>query len=1605
MGDSQSAAPSMDDDALASSIVAEAVSARPRAAVRDVPVSPTAGVGVQYDPGHLEEASRMLRVARAKPPELPSGPYAATSYTERALPRQREGALRAITQEREALRGLGFDPGPQGDRLHDIDPGAVALALSRRRLNEEGDTARAEAERANPTFKETIIGRPGERLTSNAAMRALQAGGAGVSAALTGAAALGRGIGGQWDETTNPAIQGATADVLGPLMMRDEVAGVPVEGGLGQRAAEVALGRYAYPSEEEERMGEDPQLGAARTFTKGLYGTADLAAQLTEADLVGEGMFRGAGALANKARSVSQARNEARLLRQAGRKGEQFAEKAGEFIDDLEATRVAKAAEEQAAADAAAQAAKDAAEQEAKQSALRTRAAEVEASLRGKPPVQPPATTKAEMASVEPRFKQGDSISWMEQVGELADGSPRYVRRYGTVEKVTDDARTLAVRGTERRTPVRVAADEADLVRAAEPPAARPAVPEPDAVPVETPRTRTPQERRQPGIAPEEPRNPESGMVINPFADVDPKTLRRAARGALGATSGWLAAVATDTNTPEDDFFKISARRLLYAAIGAAGMQGSGASKVIGRPLSAAAARVAEKAPEGLKDFGRKWFASPIDRIGTPESAATLRRFVDSKREAHLDAIAQGDRLAAAKAAFPDAAGQNLVGRYMEDAPGAAREMGDALRNLEDEALAQRIRDSLDDAKAQARSVTRENVDAGTLSREVGIEKQGGYLKRIPKSALENPETIAERAARKAGVVGRLGKLEYSKDAYGGVYALGADEVRKIIAENGIPSPEGKARHLLEGDDSRTLVKWEDTPEGEAAHAAFRKALEPIAFERSLVPVSAGRLVGGGDETMIAQAGKGASGDIGDMAQRKWDDRTLSVKMPPSIIDEAAKAVGVTIEKNRYGKGGAWRVQFATPEDSEQFLGGLRSYAIGNATFDVTPQAKRWLQQRLRGSAVPHGPGARGGLGKLEIESFSPRTVAEQIAEDIQDPVARAHVSHVQSSIRAAKGRFYDELATGADAKGAWAIEPTAEQLASGKNLIVGPNGREYVVYGPGSGRGALEGMAVRKDWHDLLTDADKDGTAMAGFISGAMSQWKKGILATPSFTMMNLGGNMLSHWNTRTMPWRYPRTYKQVASRFIEAARTGSIDPIRSYMREIGFTIDDTALSADPEAAELIEALLNGGTREAQNAYKRYQAGKRAMEIAQQGIVSGKGLKGVALHAGVSGGVGAAYGAASAQPGEGFENAALGAAYGVLGGAAASAAARLAIRVNKYIDPMSRAFAYEVMTKEHGLSKAEALDQVRRHFQNYEEANRAARALSGKTSGAASVIANPFFTFYSELLRNTKNAMIDNPARATMGLLAYPTAPAINAYLWETFKNPDERNKAVAAHPGAFFRKTEDGVDWMDAGSINPVNNVYEDLSQLGRDRDWRSLIRVGTMFGGSTPIMAGYDAARVLQDRKAKHLRFGTPLAQPDESRPAAAGRILAETASNPLTPYGGRTANRVEEAITQPYKRGRVKKDAEPVREVVRAMTGVRSGEYDVGEERLNLKKKYAALIREVEEELQSAMSQANVRADADRRVSLKRDAKREVQRLKQKRDEELERITPQPVGGGR
>lgn len=1069
--------------------------------------------------------------------------------------------------------------------------------------------------------------------------------------------------------------------------------------------------------------------------------------------------------------------------------------------------------------------------------------------------------------------------------------------------------------------------------------------------------------------------------------------VRKAARAVVGGSAGYLYALADeeDSDSPE----KRAAFRALYAIAGAWGAAGAPGMKRVTSPIRRG---VRSAAPRWVKD----WFFNPNETI-SPEFASVVRKRLDSEEMAKVTA----SKIARPQPFFDHPEANRVWDDYLAGAYGSEKPFRALIARVgvDHPDLVPKMEKVAEDYRSLHRNITADRVRTGITSPEAAAEYPESHAKRI-----HAPKEESSRRFFGFGSKRNLPKVEASErrgDAPWWEGPLDPTTVELVMDSAGMTKPQGPHTYF-KGDDGGTLVKWQPTPEGEFQRQLFLEALGDYAKDASLKNIRPGQIVGGGDPRMVVQVGKGSRGDIGHFAARETgSDTTLLARIPRKVTKEIVDTLGIAAPKER-ASGNRMRLTFDSAASREAFEGAVRELAVENSTFNITPQAKRYFQNRLRGAKVRMGEGSRGGHGAFTESTGPARTVKQRReAGEIYDPRVVAYKSTYDSLRDIGSAQMKIDIRDGSDGAGRWSVErPAAEEgqrpLRPGDATSV--DGTEYVLAPVDRERwGALSDRLVRRDVYDFLEEYHRSDADRKGFLWGMLQKWKALKLATPAWATINTASDFFFAHAAGTAPWQgvaYSKDYLDVARDFIRAIRKGDMTVLEPHIRDAGIRIHEGHIVGNAEAEAVLEGVM-GGAMNASSA-ARQKAGERVMDIASGGVLAGKTVLGSAATGSIGGAaIGAAAGLAEGDP---WDEVLLRSLKGAAIGAGAGATAKSISKFGPLIDAYFKAVGYRIMRNRQGLTHEQARQRTRDFFQNYEETSKAVRVASGKTPHAAGALVNPFFAYYSELVRIAKNAVLDNPARAATAFAMVPVGATMLDYFMriagkQTFRSEEEERAAKQQFPHAVFHRGDDSLVAANLSRANPGGDFVADVMGTVRDPGADSFLRLASIFGLSTPAVGAIQAFLAARDPEARDIRTGIPIRKPGETGGGTLVRKLAETVGSPLAPEFGTTEQMVERSVTEEYERGRDRRPPKPVRAAARALTGVDVRDVDFRKTSISLIRRRLAEEREADEWLARARKEANLWTDQRRR----REALDTFRRMKKdamdrwKRDRE--RLLPQ------
>lgn len=1072
-------------------------------------------------------------------------------------------------------------------------------------------------------------------------------------------------------------------------------------------------------------------------------------------------------------------------------------------------------------------------------------------------------------------------------------------------------------------------------------------------------------------------------------------------KGALGGGAGYGVGALTEDHLPLVEL-KTPEQKAAYRWA----MAALGAYRGMGNPYWKQAVdftlRGASRLP-GAKGVA-KAFTNPREAIST-KAAEVIRAAGRDGSLADID----GSVIAHGLPKVPD----EILYPYLGGELGSKRAYQEHLATLGPEAAAAADQ-AVEAARTLIRRLSEDRVRYGGISEETHAERfadavdkvEHGFLNRV---FLENfadgakPSYAGMTKAQRP----KLWQERVRDDGHGAVVALNADTVHEILAEAGIENPWMTQHGTVIQKGNNTLVKWEPTEAGKYNRDLFLEALKDHARQRS--------------EVMV---GPGKTGGVGHISQRLKDAPGLRVTLSRPQIKKMLGDYGIPAPESIEASGQRHAVRWPDTPDgmaaADAFEVAIRDYAKSEATHRI-------------------GEGSSGGTGHLLIREVDPLPM--EIRRDLgevgfEQGGAKAQTFLTTSRIghQVANLKMFDAIAkTAGDEKGAWTMEipdkvgedgqpvrlpggqkakadgRPAKIMGEDVKILDGPDGTEFVALDGDRGKwGALAGKAIRRDWWEYLNATKNVASSTDVAFQSAMGRWRASKVNTTRGAIRNGLGNFYFSHLAGTAPW-FPDTlphYFRVGDDFLKAWATKDLSSLRKYVERYGVDVYPEDLTGDTHANELIRSVRDGAMDA--RKVKAGKIGRAVGDVITGGMLSegiGK-VKGPVLASTLGAAANAGYGYLKGESGEDItKRAALGAGAGALG----NLGYRQLARAYGLTDAYFKAVAGETLVAR-GKSIPEARRIVRERFQTFSEMTPVEEALSGKKAGlaggAAALALNPFMRFYTQLVRTTANTARENPAAAATGILLLPIiAEAVERISGVFTGREEDRRAAHAQKPTAIHYKAGDGkIDRVDVGPILPWSDMAEDVrsSVSGDSRSSDAVRRLFSMTLGGGPVAETLRSPQVLMDPNAKSMRTGYPIAEPGESGGDAFARTLMNTWFHPSTPGGGTDWRRIEESVTEKYKKGSRKQEVEPGRAAVSVGLGMNTSSYDPEKTLKQLRSQRDRDMDAAEARFDRAMNDAQFRSNPERVKRQRAILKSEIEAVRKRFDDARKRLLPAPVG---
>lgn len=1014
------------------------------------------------------------------------------------------------------------------------------------------------------------------------------------------------------------------------------------------------------------------------------------------------------------------------------------------------------------------------------------------------------------------------------------------------------------------------------------------------------------------------------------------------AKALIGALGGAAYANATE----QDEWSDYALYSALGAMAGYAHGRGARGTKLdIGRAVKAAQANPFTRP---AMDAVEKVFRYAPARIG-PAFAETIRT---ARRERML-----GEYRAMQKAgALPNLTPEHrlVAYRFIGGEKGSDAEFARLLDEV-NPSMRDDLKKAAENIKRTVSRMADEAVELGRLSPEARDEYAQGWLQRIYLNDFMKDATVYRKfKSDKPTVV----ENRIRADGYGEVLALPAETVAELVRQAGVPDPT----IILQKGDS-TLVKWEDSPDGQAARDAFDLALSDYARGAARMKVGAGKK--GGIGHLAARDGSSFKVDLSRQAIGK-------------ILDEAGIAGDVTAPptgSRRFG------VKFKDAAAADAFEAALRQKAEADATFAA-------------------GEGASGGTGHLIKKKFDPLTLAqrEELGETF-DPKASTELTLARMAWQNANARTMRSIRTLKDENGAYSVE-APKGARPGSTFEKG--GVEYTVAPDAYSWHELKGRGVRSDAFEYLNSASADAGATGKFLEGFLSKWKGAKILTPLGLMKNVWSNLM---------WYGPAMGIDVLASPVESVKyLGRAARMLKDKKGIARVLKE--VGADPHIGDRTDFLGEGS----EEVYQMMRRGSTTPDAARTmgekfgDIFTGGATANSAMLRAV---LGAGVGAAGADDGEGLA----GALYGAGMGAASGPLMKRLRGIYSSVDPLFKTAAYLRM-RDKGFSKKAARTEVQKFSQVFDEAAPFTRWAQGKQGGMAGatglLLGNPFVSFRVENARILGNLAKEKPGlfanlmlRKEMMILAGLGVMAAAGD--EGVEGTTEGAAAMRkAYPGSALVpiRGEDGrVRVLDLAQMFPGTDDALGVQEILSSPKKAEAIRdEGTKWLGSGPFMTGlHRTTSMLADADSKDFRTGMPFRRRGESALEAFSRRTAEDLTSPMTPGVGTQFRRLKDTGILPGLSGKefedrvVREERDAGAQLLDLGTGLRTRKLDFGAVQRSISGEARARLMELEERFRRDMKDPNLSPERRQRLAdrYRRDMDDAVEVYRGRSDRELPR----------
>jgi hypothetical protein len=662
------------------------------------------------------------------------------------------------------------------------------------------------------------------------------------------------------------------------------------------------------------------------------------------------------------------------------------------------------------------------------------------------------------------------------------------------------------------------------------------------------------------------------------------------------------------------------------------------------------------------------------------------------------------------------------------------------------------------------------------------------------------------------------------------------------------------------------------------------------------------------------------------------------------------------------------------------------------------------------------GKAPRGGLDRFILLDEGPMGEAEREAHgEIVNPKAVAYLSLEGRAREVAHGKFYYDVSKASDSKGVLSVavpkDPkTRRALYSDGEFWTDKNGQQYAAVPNDYSWGHLAGKGLRREWYDALTDYKKGQDATDALMSAIKAAFKGTKIATPGGFARNFLGNPIMAFWAKGLP-RTPKelmAFSRVMRDFARAAATGDRRIIRHYLDDVQIQLHDREFQTGSKGADALLDRYAAAGRDAA-IYTARKKGETVGDLLSLGQLSGGygKIPGYAV-AGAGGAVaGALVGAAG---GDDWKDVLKKAAYGGLAGAALNKPLRSILRNYSLVDAAWKAAVANVH-KVRGVDRAESHRLIQDRMQDFEHPSKIEKMLSGSQGGAGGAIVtmtvNPFIKWYTQLLRTFKNTAAEDPGRAALGFMAVPILEALGvggAALagYNVFGSKEERRAAEEKTPGAVHVRIP-GLgkpQAVDLSNIAIMEGIRGDIGGLfGSYPQDAGREILGDVLG--SPLQMPYDVGTILNNPNPRDLR-GFSMVEPGKTKGGAIMKRGLAAGASPLAPNVGGSVKALENAVTDQFQAGRVKRPSEPLRAAARIATGIPVRPVDPDKDLQSLISRYFVEKKEAEEAYRRAKGQAEIRSNPEKMREQATRMKEAIREARERFKSERARIIPRQAG---